>query len=88
MVEVRIVQKGGAVGDACAEGRERIGVGDLGGRQQEGVDPDPVDGTLAILAGVGAHQEPAAGIWTRVGSSARPKFWAGVNVIPIAAICL
>ena len=38
-----------------------FGIGDLRGGQLESVDPDAVDRTFAILAGVGAHQKPGSG---------------------------
>ena len=61
MVEVFVAPKWRS-GEA---GREKVrgvfGVGDLSGGEEEGVDPDTVDGAFAILTGGGAHEEPSFG---------------------------
>src|ERR1700691_4577078 len=63
MIEVCVLperRRGRARG---AEEFRILGVGDLRRAGREGVDPDAMDGAFAVLAGVGAHQEP--GGWDR-----------------------
>src|SRR5579872_6837781 len=61
MVEIWIVPEWGRRCAGCDEEAGVFGVGDLGGGQEEGVDPNAMDGALAVLSGAGAHQEPGCG---------------------------
>src|SRR5258708_9399939 len=61
MIEIRIVPEGWRRSGGRAEEQFILRVRDLCGCQQEGIDPDTVDGTFAVLTGVAAHQEPAFG---------------------------
>ena len=65
MVEVWVLPEWRRGGTGRGEEARVFGVGDLRSGQQEGVDPDAMDGALAVLAGVGAHQEPGAGMGTK-----------------------
>src|ERR1700685_2312725 len=59
MIEILVVPEGRRVRRGGAQEERVFGVGDLRGGEAEGVDPDAVDGTFAILAGGGAHEKPA-----------------------------
>ena len=65
-------QNGGGGAPVALQKAFVLGVGDLSGGQEESVDPDAMDGAFAVLAGVGAHQEPGGGDRTSVGSIALP----------------
>ena len=61
MVEVGILPERRRRGGSRSEEASVFGVGDLRGGEEESVNPDAMDGTFAVLAGVGAHPEPGAG---------------------------
>ena len=67
VIEILILPERWRVGGGRAEEDRVFGVGDLCGGEKEGVDPDAVDGTFAILTGRGAHEEPGCGDGDEVG---------------------
>src|ERR1700730_74934 len=61
MIEILVVPEGWSVRRGGSHEESVFRVGDLGGGEEECIDPDAVDGTFAILAGSGAHEKPACG---------------------------
>jgi len=59
MVEVWVLPERRRQSGGCTQEAGVLGVGDLRGREQEGIDPDAMNGAFAVLAGVGTHQKPA-----------------------------
>src|ERR1022692_1413713 len=95
MIEILVLPEGRR---ACRGGvqEERVfGVGDLGGGEEEGIGPDTVDGTFAILTGGGTHEEPGfgdgdetglgegrcAGLGVRMSGCHGPVWCSELNVI-------
>ena len=61
MIEIFVLPEGRRIVSAGVEVEFVFGVCYLRGGEEEGVDPDAVDGTFAILTGSGAHEEPGCG---------------------------
>ena len=55
LVEVGVWRDGRTGGIGCALKEFVFRVGNLSRRDREGINPDAVDGTFAVLAGIGAH---------------------------------
>jgi hypothetical protein len=61
MIEVWIVPERRGSRSGCIHEALVFGIGDLSGGEEEGIDPDAMNGTFAILPGGGAHEEPGGG---------------------------
>src|SRR4029077_18038610 len=59
MIEVAVFPERWRLSRRRTEKTFVLGIGDLGGGEKEGINPDPVDRALAVLSAVGTHQEPA-----------------------------